>query len=177
MAELTGIPIPTIDWKAQNLPEALKKFKLIFEGPLTDKPDKTKLLLLLLWEGETGRDIKNSWNLADGDETVDKHWEKSEAYVTPKSNFRVARFQLRALKQKEGEAIDSFITKAKIILADCDYTNKEEQLLDCIIAGVHNETTRRKLIAKAKNMTVEQALTMIRAHECTTRQMNDIQEA
>ena len=58
-----------------------------------------------------------------------------------------------------------------------DYADKDEQLLDCIIAGVHNETTRRKLIAKDKNTTVDQALTMIRAHECTTRQMNDIQEA
>jgi len=45
MTELTGQPIPTIDWHSDNLPEALCKFKrtyeYIFYGPLAAR-EKTR---------------------------------------------------------------------------------------------------------------------------------------
>ena len=69
MAQLTGVPIPTIDWNATNLPEALRKFKrtceFIFEGPLEEQSENTKVQYLMLWVGETGRDIRDGWGLTD----------------------------------------------------------------------------------------------------------------
>lgn len=144
MAELTGVPIPSIDWNAPSLPEVLRKFKrtctFIFEGPLADKPERTKVQYLMLWVGETGRDIREAWNLSNDDITKLKpHWDGFERYARPKSNFRVARFQLRALKQGDGETVDAFMTKARLISAECEYANDEEQLLDTLIAGIFND--------------------------------------
>lgn len=59
--ELSGVPIPSMDWKSPNLPETLKKFKqtceFIFEGPLAAKEEAVKFQYLMLWTGEEGRDI------------------------------------------------------------------------------------------------------------------------
>ena len=67
MAELTGVPIPSIDWNSNNLPETLRKFKrtceFIFNGPLSDKDETIKVQYLMLWVGETGRDIREGLGL------------------------------------------------------------------------------------------------------------------
>ena len=71
MTELTGIPIPNIDWHSGNLPETLRKFRrtcqYIFDGPLAEKDEKIKVQILqylMLWVGEEGRDICDGWGLS-----------------------------------------------------------------------------------------------------------------
>ncbi|EDO35143.1 predicted protein [Nematostella vectensis] len=44
---------------------------------------------------------------------LDTYWRKFEEYVSPKSNFRLARYKLRALKQQKEESVDSFLRKGK----------------------------------------------------------------
>ena len=181
MTELTGIPIPNIDWHSGNLPETLRKFRrtctYIFEGPLSEKNEKVKVQYLMLWVGEEGRDISDGWGLS-AEETVllAPHWKGFEDYAKPKSSFRVSRFQLRALKQEPTETVDAFMTRARIIANDCEYTDKEEQLMDTLIAGIHNNDIRRRLISKGKETTLDEALGIVRAYESTARQMDDIQQ-
>ena len=51
MTELTGVPIPAINWQSGNLPEALRKFKrtceYIFNGPLATKDEAIKVQCLM----------------------------------------------------------------------------------------------------------------------------------
>ena len=94
----------------------------------------------------------------------------------PKSNFRVSRFQLRAIKQEQNETIDAFMTRARVIANDCEYTDKDEQLMDTLIAGLYNDSIRRKSVARNKETTLDQALAIVRAYEGTERQMDDIQD-
>lgn len=181
MAELTGIPIPSINWKTNNLPEVFRKFKqtceFIFDGPLSEKDEAIKVQYLMLWVGEDGRDIREGWNLTnDEKKKLGTHWTKFGEYVKPKSSFRVRRFQLRAIRQEQGESIDSFMTRAKVIAAECEYTATDEQLLDTLISGVNNEEIQRKLVAKDKTLTLDQAVTMVRSFEATRAQMSDIQD-
>ena len=178
---LIGVPIPSLDWKSANLPDEFRKFKrsceFIFKGPLKDETEEVKVQYLLMWVGPDGADIRDSWQLATADESkLNIHWQKFESYVRPKSNFRVARFQLRALKQDTGETIDSFLTRAKVILAQCNYSNPQEMLLDTLISGVNSETVQRKLIGKDESLTVDKALDIIRTFESTQSQMSDIQD-
>lgn len=180
MAELTGVPIPSMDWKASNLPETYRKFKqtceFIFDGPLEQKNNAIKTQYLMLWVGEEGRDIRESWQLSNAKKNdLAEHWKRFEQYVKPKSNFRVARFQLRALKQESGETVDAFMTRARVLAKECEYTDKDEQLLDTLIAGVNMEEIQRKLISKDKTLTLDQALTIVRGFEATRSQMADIQ--
>ncbi|KAJ8351148.1 hypothetical protein SKAU_G00226240 [Synaphobranchus kaupii] len=65
--DTAGVPSPKIDWDSPNLPGEWKKFKqhvqLMFSGPLTGKGEEEKCSYLLLWIGEKGRDIFNTWTL------------------------------------------------------------------------------------------------------------------
>ncbi len=58
MAELNGVPIPSMNWQDGNLSEAFRKFKqlceFIFDDPLSEKDDKIKVRYLLLWAGQEG---------------------------------------------------------------------------------------------------------------------------
>ena len=65
--------------------------------------------------------------------------------------------------------------RAHLIANECEYTDKEEQLLDTLIAGLHSDDVRRKLIAKDKTTTLDQALAIVQAYGGTERQMDDIQ--
>ncbi len=60
--------MPTMNWEATNLPEAWRKFQqhaeLMFSGPLKKKGEDEKCSYLLLWVGEKGRDIFNTWTLS-----------------------------------------------------------------------------------------------------------------
>ena len=176
-----GISPPTIDWSSSNLTENLRKFKrtaqIIFNGPLVSKSEEVKVNYLLLWVGEAGRDIVDTWGLsADEAKILNTYWTKFEAYVKPKSNFRVARFKLRALTQKDGETIDSFYTRIKLVAEECEYMDKEDQILDTIIAGINNENVRRKLVAKNNDFKLHDALKLVREYESTSKQMSEIKD-
>ena len=132
MTELTGIPIPNIDWHSDNLPETLRKFRrtcqYIFDGPLAETDEKIKVQYLILWVGEEGRGICDGWGLSAEDNILlTPQWKGFEEYAKPKFSFRVSRFQLRALTQEPTETVDAFMTRARIIANDCGYTDKEEQ--------------------------------------------------
>ena len=131
----------------------------------------------MLWVGEEGRDIRDGWVLTETNSKIlASHWTGFENYAKPKSSFRVSRFQLRVIKQEQNETIDAFITRARIIANVCEYTDKDEQLMDTLIAGLYSDSIRRKLIAKNKETTLDQALAIVRAYEGTERQIDDIQD-
>ena len=145
------MPIPAINWQSGNLPEALRKFKrtckYIFNGPLATKA--VKVQYIMLWAGEEGRDIRDGWALSEANSKIlASHWTGFENNAKPKFSFRVSRFQLRAIKQVQNETTDVFVTRTRIIANDCEYTDKDEQLMDTLIAGLYSDSIRRKLIAK-----------------------------
>ena len=125
MAELNGLPTPQMNWDCDDPITALRNFRdlceLYFEGPLSSIDEKRKLRYLLIWVGQAGRDIRKSWGLTgESKDDLAKHWELFEAYLKPQSNFRVARFKLRNLKQEPNETVDSFMKRIKLVCADCN---------------------------------------------------------
>ena len=99
MAELAGLPAPKMDWHALDMPQALKKFKavceLYFSGPLKEKSEQEKISYLLIWSGDEGIELVSTWHLTNEEEKkLDTYWAKFESYVSPKSNFRLARYKL-----------------------------------------------------------------------------------
>ena len=63
-----------MSWDAVNLSEAWKKFeqhaRLVFAGPLSDKEEEVQCKYLLLWVGDRGREIYNTWNLSAENQKV-----------------------------------------------------------------------------------------------------------
>ena len=181
MDKLRGLPMPSMDWTAGNLPETFRKFKRncesVFAGPLNDQQEEVKVHYLKIFLGDQGQDIIEGFNFStDESKKLENYWSKLQLYVKPKSNFRVARVQLRELKQMPDETVDSFMTRARILVDDCEYKDKEEQLIDALIFGVLSNDLRRKLLTKDSTLKLIDAMKIARAEEATQKHVNALQE-
>ncbi len=179
MAETYGLPTPSIDWNSQDAPNAFRKFKnlceLMFEGPLADKTEAVKIRYLLIWAGEEGQELASTWKLTNEEKKLlETYWTKFEQYVKPKSNFRLARYKLRTLKQDPSEAVDVFMKKARILVNECKYVDSSEQLIDALIFGTNSRDVQAKLLKKDETLTIDQALNIARTEEATKQQLKDI---
>ncbi|KAL9967831.1 hypothetical protein ACROYT_G026128 [Oculina patagonica] len=62
---LSGLECPVMQWEGDNLKENWRRFKqhaeLMFTGPLKSKNEAEKCSYLLIWVGQKGRDIYNTW--------------------------------------------------------------------------------------------------------------------
>ena len=179
---LAGLPTPTMDWSATDAVRALSKFKemctLIFNGPLADICEERQVNFLLLWVGEEGRELATSWNLPDAERKLLKsYWDRYERFVKPKSNFRIARFKLRGAKQAEGENVDQFVKRIRLIANECAYhaDQIDEHLIDTLIFGCSSERIKSKLLQKDENLTLDVALDIARTEEATQAQLRDLQ--
>lgn len=96
--DIAGVPSPKINWDSSNLPGEWKKFRqhvqLMFTGPLRSKNQAEKCSYLLLWVGEKGRDIFNTWALTeDAAKELTTYYDRFEEYVMPKKNTIFARYR------------------------------------------------------------------------------------
>ena len=132
------------------------KCQLIFDGPLADKHEAYKVRMLLLWSDDKGLEIYNTATWAnDGDDLLLLPvWENLEAYVRPRSNRILARFQLRSIKQGEMK-LEEFITRARTLMDDSGYpaASREEMLRDTLVFGIKSDKVRRDAIAIGNDLT------------------------
>ena len=71
---------------------------------------------LLVWSGEEGIEVSSTWDLSDIEpNTLYVYWDRFEKYVTPKINFRIARFKLRSMKKDNGESVDAYMKTVRIL--------------------------------------------------------------
>ena len=90
--DLTGVQSPQMDWDAENLPERWKRFRqhmeLMFSGPLAAKKEEEKYSYLLIWCGEKGRDIPNTWSDVTNDDKkkLKPYFERFANHVDSKCN-------------------------------------------------------------------------------------------
>jgi hypothetical protein len=151
--ELTGVPMPKMDWASSNLPEAWTQFQehtaLIFAGPLRDREESEKCTYLLLWIGQKGREIHKSWNLTvEQNKKLDVLYKKFLEYVQPKLNSVFKRYQFNNMVQGD-LSIEDFTAKLKIAAKDCKFPNTDEMIRDRLVFGVSSSKIREKLITKA----------------------------
>jgi len=87
--EAFGVPTLRMEWDSSNLPDAWRRFKqhaeLMFTGPLRQKTEAEKCSFLLLWIGDKGRDINNTWAITEDDAKLLKtYYDRFSTYLTPK---------------------------------------------------------------------------------------------
>lgn len=174
--DFAGVPMPQINWDSLDLPGEWKKFKqhaeLMFSGPLKKKEEEEKCSYLLLWSGEKGRDIFNTWALGDNEAKLLKtYYDKFEAYVIPKKNTIFARYKFHEKIQQPGESFEGFVTALKLLVKDCDYANKEEMVRDRIVFGINSTKVREKLLNVGSELTLDKAIDVARAYELAQAQI------
>ena len=183
MGELSGIKPPQMEWNDSDLPMAFKSFKqycqLIFDGPLNAKEDKVKATYILLWVGEEGRKIFNSFDLTDDEKAKpDAIFNKFTTYLEPKSNFRIARYQLQGFRQADGESVDSFLARCKIQAQKCRFSDAEleERLIEQLIIGTCERKVQEVLLGKDDKLKLDKAMDIARTREATVNDMKSLEQ-
>ena len=173
---------PVMDWLSPgDLNQRFKLFKqkcnLVFDGPLSEKDDAYKVRMLLLWVDDKGLEIYNAHDFPTPAQALvlATVWDVFEAYVKPRSNKVLASYQLRCLRQ-EDLTFDEFHTKAKLLLAECDYPRqaKDRILRDTLVFGVKSEIVRRDAIDDGDTLTVAKLVQLAETQEATEAQLTAI---
>ncbi|KAK3107010.1 hypothetical protein FSP39_004902 [Pinctada imbricata] len=176
MADLSGLPIPKMDWENSNLPETWRKFQstveLMFKGPLSAKEEEIHVTYLLLWVGEKGREIADTWTdmSADDKKQLAPHYERFKNHVQPKLNPIFARYKFN-LSTQGNDSIEQYVTRLRTLAKDCSFTNKDEMIRDRIVFGVTQEKAREKLINVGADLTLDRAIQIVQTYEYSQLQL------
>ena len=97
--DLARVRSPQLDLESENLPERWKRFRqhveLMFSVSLASKNEEEKCNYLLIWCGEKGRDIANTWSdVTDEDKKKLKtYFERFANHVKPKCEPVFSRYK------------------------------------------------------------------------------------
>ena len=180
MGDLSGIDPPRMNWSAGDLPSAFSNFKqyceLIFDGPLVDKDEARRVTYVLLWVGQEGLRMYNTWELSDVNKgKLSVLWEGFTRMIEPKTNFRLNRFHLQRYKQAEGESVDEYMTRCKLQAKKCrfrDACETNDRLIEQLIVGIKHPKVQEKLLGRDADLTLDGAMDIARTCEAT---MSDMQ--
>lgn len=173
--------VPSMDWTSPNLLDTFNMFEqriaLFFQTKkVTAAADKVAHVLLQI--GEEGLKRFNAMTLSE-DEKKDHAiiLTKLKEQLEPAENFRVSRLRLMGYRQKVGETIDSFVTRAKQQAKTCDFKKDEqdERIVELIIAGTPDQDFRKELLSKTKTFTLQQTLELGRQYEATAAHVRELQ--
>ena len=167
--ELTGIPPPKMDWEPTNFIDAWKKFKqhveLILIGPLKEKEELTKINYLLIWIGDKGPDVYNTWKLTEDEKkSLEAHFKKFKEHVQPTLNPVFARYKYNNEVQGT-QSIEQFVIRLRLLIKDCQYANEDEMLRDRIVFGTNSHKVREKLINEGEKLDLKKAIQIAQSHE------------
>ena len=107
---LEAATAPVTNWDVQNLNDAWRNFKqrtaLVFTGPLNGTTKEEKIAYLLIWVGEKGCDIYNTWQLTSEEENkLETYYKGYATYIKPWTNTVFARYQFHHRIQEGDECL------------------------------------------------------------------------
>ncbi len=182
--DYTGVPAPQLDWDSANLPEAWQRFRqhaeLMFTGPYKSKPEEEQCSYLLIWVGDQGRQIYNTWTgltLANK-KLLKTYYDKFEEYVKPKANTTFLRYRFNRRVQGESEKFEQFFTDLKLLANECNFCNvgtcRDERIIERIVFGVRSDRAREKLIEQGSDLKLDKAVDFCRTRELSDAQMKSV---
>ena len=170
----TSYKAPELDWTSPDLYTAFKRFKtraeILLRTHFKTEEEEVKRDHVLLWMGDEGIDLYESWGLEDGDITLAVIWQRLEQYVTPKSNSVRARFELHNLRQNS-ETVDQFLKTCRLKAQECKFQKgtEQEMVRDALVLGLVDDNTRRKCFDIGDALTLDKAYDIAKTSESTAR--------
>ena len=146
--------IAELDLKNGNVTENWKRWKqtmqLMLQGPLAEKEEKQQYGYFLLYLGQGGRDIYNTWTITEAEQDkIQVLFDKYEAYCNPKQNVTVIRYKFNPRNQGCNETTDQYVTELKRLAKDCSYGGlKDKMIRDRIVCGTNNSHVKVSLRRK-----------------------------
>ncbi|XP_057312326.1 uncharacterized protein K02A2.6-like [Hydractinia symbiolongicarpus] len=90
-------------------------------------------------------------------------------FFEPKQNKHFERHVFRCCKQNDGENIDAYVTRLRILAKTCVFHNTDEELVDQIIEKCHSNKLRKRIL-REPDLTLEKLLSLARISEVTSHQ-------
>ena len=184
MSDLVGFEVPKMDRTPG--PDLLTSFKrlrqkceLLLDGPLKSRDSTQKCKYVLLWSGDYGLDLFNTWTLTEEEQTdLKEYWTRFEDHVKPQANHILNRYYLRGLKQNN-RPLATFLTEARLLIQSSGYPpNLHDELMrDTLVFGTDSEEVRRKCIARGNDLTFAKAKEITRTDEATQMQLKAMSDA
>ena len=173
---MEGNSAPKMDWTSKDLPTAWKAFRqhceFTFGGPLKRKSEDEKCNYRMIWVGDKGRDIYNTWELTiDEAKKLETYYTRFETYVKPRSNKVFARYKFHLRVQQAGESFEQFLTELKLLVKDCGYADPDEMVRDRVVIGRYSSKAREKLVHEGSDLTLEKAMDIARSEEISQAQL------
>lgn len=144
---------------------------LIFKGPLEKKSEEINVTYLLLWVGDKGREIYNTWTGMTNDEKkkLEPHYKRYLAHVQPKLNPIFAQVN----NENQGASrVEQFVTRLRVLAEDCNYGNsKDEMIRERIVFRTSSQKVREKLITEGEKLILEKAIQIAQSHEYSQQQL------
>ncbi|MCG8047630.1 MAG: RNase H-like domain-containing protein [Candidatus Thiodiazotropha endolucinida] len=170
-----------MDWDKHDLEQSWKSFKqhvqFMFDGPLKAKDEEEKCAFLMLWVGEKGRSIFQTWNLSDENKKkLKSYFDGFESYVKPTSNTIYNRYKFQSRMQNQDETFEQFVTELQLLVKDCEYDKQDEMVRDRIVTGVKNSKIRAKLLNEGSKLTLAKTLDLARTHELSHSQCSAMED-
>ena len=186
-----GVPAPSklsLSIGGDNQQE-WKLFKQRFELYLlasekNSKPEEAKVALLLTCGGNELLQIYNSFEFPaaasssslDPAKVLKTVLDKFDAYFAPRRNELASRYKFRKCLQSADESIDTYITRLKILVKDCNYEDqRDKELRDQIVFGCADDKLRQKFFEQ-EDLTLQKATDVSVAYQAARRQMDIYKE-
>lgn len=149
--------------------------RLILTGPLAEKPEVQQCSYFLLYIGQTGRDIHDTWSLREEEKNkIEILFDKFANYCQPKKNVTMSRFKFNSRVQNVDEAIDQFVTELKLLSNDCEFGELRDSLIrDRIICGARDEKVRERLLQE-EDIPLAKAVDLARSMEISRQQVSSL---
>ena len=115
----------------------------------------------------------------EGDDVNDEYKalvDSFNAHFTPKKNIDFETFKFRQCRQNEGETIDAFHTRLRLLAARCDFANEDREIKAQILQGCTSSRLRKRALRDEK-LTLTQLLDTARLLELSDKQAQEIEGA
>ena len=129
----------------------------------------------MIWVGEKGRDVYNTWNLTGKEsKKLSTYYDRFEAYVKPKSNNIFACYKFHNIVQQKKVPFEQFLMKLKIKVKDCGYKDPDEMVQDRVVIVCYSQKVQEKLIQKGSELTLEKAVDIAQTQEMSNTQLQSM---
>lgn len=104
-------------------------------------------------------------------------FQKLEEYFRPKKNIGFRNCTTQTQKQKTStETFTKYVKDLKVIFMDCEYDNRKDILIDCIIYGFADAKLQEKLLDRGGGLTLSKALELGQQHHKSKSQLKVLKE-
>lgn len=168
---LSGLECPVMQLEGKQPERKHRHFKqhveLMFTGPLKSRNEAEKCSYLLIWVGQKGRHIYNTWtDISEDDrQKPQTYYDGFENHISLKSNPVFARFKFHSGTQDTLGTAEKFIAALQMLVQDCDFKDPDEMIRDQIVFGTKSFKVREKLISKGAKLTSDKAIEIARSFE------------